>query len=88
MIKKQTKQQVMEQTQRHKGDVGSPEAQVAVLTDQIKTLIDHIDQNHQDQKARRGLIQAVGKRKKLLKYLEKVDYDAYKQTITKLGLRK
>ncbi len=88
MIKKQTKQQVMEQTQRHKDDVGSPEAQVAVLTDQIKTLIDHIDQNHQDQKARRGLIQAVGKRKKLLKYLEKVDYDAYKQTITKLGLRK
>ena len=68
-------------------DVGSPEAEIAVLTARINEVIE-ASELKQDEKARRGLIQMVGKRKKLLSYLEKKDYDAYKATITKLGLRK
>lgn len=78
----------MAKTQRNANDVGSPEAQVAVLTARINEVIEHLKVNKQDEKARRGLIQMVGKRKKLLGYLEKKDYEAYKSTITKLGLRK
>lgn len=88
MITKDKKKQEMAKTQRAKNDVGSPEAQVAILTARINEVIDHLKSNKQDKKARRGLIQMVGKRKKLLSYLEETNYDAYKATITKLGLRK
>ncbi|MGI6612247.1 MAG: 30S ribosomal protein S15 [Candidatus Nanosyncoccaceae bacterium] len=88
MITSEKKKQEMAKTQRNAKDVGSPEAQIAVLTARINEVIEHLKANKQDEKARRGLIQMVGKRKKLLSYLEKKDYDAYKATITKLGLRK
>lgn len=88
MITTEKKKQEMAKTQRNANDVGSPEAQVAVLTARINEVIEHLKVNKQDEKARRGLIQMVGKRKKLLGYLEKKDYEAYKSTITKLGLRK
>lgn len=88
MITKEDKKKAIELTARDKNDVGSPEAQVAILTARINEIIEHLKANKHDNMARRGLIQMVGKRKKLLKYLENKDFDAYKATITKLGLRK
>jgi len=75
-------------TQTHKTDVGSPQAQASVLTTRIKEITEHLKVNKHDHMARRGLIQQVGRRKKLLKYLEANDFEAYKATVAKLGLRK
>ena len=61
---------------------------MSILTARINEIIEHLKTNKQDKMARRGLIQMVGKRKKLLKYLEKKDYESYKKTIQTLGLRK
>lgn len=72
----------------HKTDVGSPQAQVSVLTARIKEVTAHLKANKHDNMARRGLIQMVGRRKRLLKYLENKDFNAYQEIITKLGLRK
>lgn len=88
MITKENKIKAIELTQKHKTDVGSAEAQVAILTHRIQEVIEHLKTNKQDKMANRGLIQMVGKRKKLLRYLEKKNYEAYKATIAKLGLRK
>jgi small subunit ribosomal protein S15 len=73
---------------RKEGDVGSPEVQVAVLTARIKEVTEHIKVNKHDFMAKRGLMQMVGQRKRLLKYLERTDFASYKKTIEKLGLRK
>jgi len=88
MISKDNKAKAIKQTQVHKDDVGSPQAQVAVLTARIKEITEHLKINKGDHMARRGLIQMVGKRKKLLKSLEGKDFEAYKATVAKLGLRK
>ena len=72
----------------HKSDVGSPQVQVAVLTDRIKELTEHLKINKKDQATRRGLMQMVGRRKKLLKYLADQDASAYLTLIKKLGLRR
>lgn len=73
---------------RSKTDVGSPEVQVSVLTKRIEEITAHMQTNKHDFMARRGLTQMVGKRKRLLKYLEQTDFTAYKKTIETLGLRK
>lgn len=73
---------------RDKNDVGSPEVQVAILTTRIKEITEHLKTNKHDFMARRGLMQMVGQRKKLLKYLETTDFGKYKATVSKLGLRK
>ena len=73
---------------RNKKDVGSPEVQVAILTERIKEVTEHVKENKHDFMARRGLMQMVGKRKRLLKYLETTDFETYKKTVAKLGLRK
>lgn len=88
MITKENKKKAIELTARSKNDVGSSEAQVSILTARINEIIDHLKNNKHDNMARRGLIQMVGKRKRLLKYLEQKDFAAYKETISKLGLRK
>lgn len=88
MITKDTKAKVVEQTARHKTDVGSPEAQAAVLTERIKEVTEHLKAHKHDFHARRGLLQMVGKRKRLLKYLQDQNYEAYQGLIAKLGLRK
>lgn len=88
MITAKNKTKAIALTQTHKEDVGSPQAQASVLTTRIKEVSGHLRQHPQDNMAQRGLLQMVGKRKKLLKYLEKRDFEAYKATITKLGLRK
>lgn len=88
MITADNKAQAIKKTQTHKDDVGSPQAQASVLTIRIKEITEHLKANKHDHMARRGLIQMVSKRKKLLKYLEAKDFDAYKATVAALGLRK
>lgn len=88
MITKENKVEAIKKTQLHAKDVGSAQAQISVLTSRIKELSDHLATNKNDKMARRGLIQQVGKRKKLLKYLESSNFDSYKKTVTDLGLRK
>ena len=88
MITKDNKAKAIALTQVSKNDVGSPQAQVSVLTARIKEVTEHLKSNKHDHMARRGLIQMVGKRKKLLKYLEANNFDAYTALLDKLGLRK
>jgi small subunit ribosomal protein S15 len=73
---------------RDKGDTGSPEVQVAILTERINNLTDHFKANHKDNHSRRGLLMMVNKRRTLLAYLKKIDEARYGELIKKLGLRK
>lgn len=88
MISTEKKTKIVSDLQRDKKDTGSPEVQVGILTERIKELTDHLKQNKHDYMARRGLLQAVGKRKRLLKYLAEQDGEAYLALVKKLGLRK
>ncbi len=88
MITREKKAEAMSKLARSKEDVGSPEVQVAILTERIKEVTEHVRQNKHDYMAQRGLMQMVGRRKKLLKYLERTNFDLYKSTIAALGLRK
>jgi small subunit ribosomal protein S15 len=88
MITTENKAQAIKSVQTHKTDVGSPQVQASVLTTRIKEITAHLKENKHDNMARRGLIQMVGKRKRLLKYLERKDFDAYTAIVAKLGLRK
>ncbi len=88
MITKENKDKAIASVARNKADVGSPEVQVAILTARIKEVTEHVKANKHDFMAKRGLMQMVGKRKKLLKYLETTDFELYKKTVAKLGLRK
>ncbi|MBQ3430200.1 30S ribosomal protein S15 [Candidatus Saccharibacteria bacterium] len=88
MITKEKKAEAISKLARSEKDVGSPEVQVAILTERIKEVTEHVKANKHDFMARRGLMQMVGRRKKLLKYLEKTDFELYKSTVSKLGLRK
>lgn len=88
MITKEEKAKAISATQTHAGDVGSAEVQVSILTARIKEITEHLKVNKHDFMARRGLIQMVGRRKRLLKYLENKDFEIYKGTVAKLGLRK
>ena len=88
MITKDNKSKAIAKLARSSKDVGSPEVQVAILTERIKEVTEHVKANKHDFMAKRGLIQMVGKRKKLLKYLERTDFELYKSTVAKLGLRK
>ena len=73
---------------RHDKDSGSPEIQIALLTQQIQNLTEHLKTHKHDYASRRGLLMAVGRRNRLLRYLQRRDRDAYLATIKKLGLRK
>lgn len=88
MITKEDKLKAIKVGAQSKTDVGSPQVQVSILTARIKEVTAHLKANKHDRMARRGLIQMVGKRKKLLRYLETKDFDAYQAIIAKLGLRK
>ena len=70
------------------GDTGSPEVQVAILTERIRNLTEHFKSNHKDNHSRRGLLMMVNKRRSLLAYLKKKDVERYNALIQKLGLRK
>ena len=87
-ITAERKAEVIAQYAREKGDTGSPEVQVAILTDRINTLTDHFKGHHKDNHSRRGLLMMVNKRRSLLDYLKKKDEARYADLIGKLGLRK
>lgn len=88
MITPDNKLTAIELTQAHKTDVGGSAAQASILTTRINEVTEHMKTNKGDKMARRGLIQMVGKRKSLLKYLESKDFEGYKKTVAKLKLRK
>lgn len=88
MITTEKKTEAIKKTQRGKNDVGSPEVQASILTERIKELTEHLKVHKKDNHSRRGLLQMVGKRKKLLAYLKEKNYQSYQATIKKLGLRK
>ncbi len=85
---KEKKAGIIESFKRHDGDTGSVEVQVALLTERINHLNEHLKSNKGDNHSRRGLLKMVGKRKGLLDYLKSKDIEAYRTLIEKLGLRK
>ena len=82
------KKQVIQQHRRHETDTGSAEVQIALLTERINHLSDHLQSHKKDHASRRGLLMMVGKRNSLLKYLSGTATDRYRHILTKLGLRK
>ena len=88
MMDKELKQQIIESNRVHETDTGSPEVQIAILTNRINHLNEHLKVNKKDFHSRRGLLRRVGKRRGLLNYLQKKDIERYRALITKLGLRK
>ncbi|MDR1855419.1 MAG: 30S ribosomal protein S15 [Azoarcus sp.] len=83
-----TKAQIVSEYQRAKGDTGSPEVQVALLTARINGLTDHFKANGKDHHSRRGLLKMVSHRRKLLDYLKDRNAESYRKLIERLGLRK
>jgi small subunit ribosomal protein S15 len=82
------RQQVAADYRRHEKDSGSPEVQIALLTEKITALSDHLKDHDKDFHSRRGLIMMVGKRNRLLRYLQNTDRKRYQDVIGRLGLRK
>ncbi len=82
------KKQIVEEFQLHEGDTGSAEVQIAILTKRINHLSDHLKIHKKDHASRRGLLQMVGKRNSLLKYLSKTAQPRYREILARLGLRK
>ncbi len=85
---KEEKQLIIETYKMHEGDTGSPEVQIALLTNRINNLTEHLKSNHKDHHSRRGLLKMVGHRRNLLGYLQKNDIARYRAIIEKLNLRK
>ncbi len=88
MMLKDQKTAIIEANRTHEGDTGSPEVQVAILTERIAQLTEHLKQHPQDNHSRRGLYKMIGKRRNLLDYLMKKDIERYRTLIAKLGIRK
>ncbi|MGN0328070.1 MAG: 30S ribosomal protein S15 [Lachnospira sp.] len=88
MISKEKKAEIIATYGRTPGDTGSPEVQIAILTERITELTEHLKVNQKDHHSRRGLLKMVGKRRALLAYLKKNDIDAYRNLIERLGIRK
>ena len=82
------KAEIIEKFKKHDGDTGSPEVQIALLTDRIKTLTEHFKVHHKDHHSRRGLLKLVSKRRGLLDYLKRKDLNRYRQILQDLGIRK
>ncbi|MBN1517798.1 30S ribosomal protein S15 [Candidatus Sumerlaeota bacterium] len=81
------KTEVIDEYKTHDGDTGSPEVQVAVLTERIKNLTEHFKKHKKDHNSRRGLLMLVGQRKRILKYLQGKDIGRYRTLIGRLGIR-
>jgi small subunit ribosomal protein S15 len=88
MISKEKKAAIMADFARTPGDTGSPEVQVAILTERIKELTEHLKTHHKDHHSRRGMLKLVGQRRGLLDYLKKTDIERYRALIEKAGIRK
>ena len=87
MVSKERKQEIVQKYQRDEKDTGSPEVQIAILTERISQLTDHLKDHKQDHSSRRGLLKMVGQRRKLLRYLENKDVERYRELISSLGIR-
>ena len=83
-----TKKKIIAEYATTEGDTGSPEVQIALLTQRINDLRDHFDKHKKDHSSRRGLLKLVSRRNQLLKYLTRLDRTRYQQVIARLGLRK
>ncbi len=88
MISKEKKTEIIEKYGRKPGDTGSPEVQIAILTERIRELTEHLKVHEKDHHSRRGLLKLVGQRRGLLAYLKKTDLEGYRALIDKLGIRK
>ena len=88
MLDKKTKEKLIKKYRVHENDTGSSEVQVALLTEKINKLNEHLKMNKKDHHSRRGLVMMVGKRKRLLRYMQDNELERYKKLIKKLGLRK
>ena len=88
MLTAESKTAIIVENARHEGDTGSPEVQIAVLSERIKYLTEHLKEHKKDHHSRRGLLKMVGKRRGLLNYLYKKDIERYRAIIAKLGIRK
>ncbi len=88
MLAREQKQSVIDQYRTHASDTGSPEVQIAILSERIGQLTEHFKTHKKDHASRRGLLMLVSKRRRLLDYLKKYDTERYKDVISKLGIRK
>ena len=88
MLKRERKAEIIKEYAIKEGDTGSVEVQVALLTEEIKILTDHLKTNIHDFHSKRGLLTKVGKRRNLLEYLKRTDINRYRELIKRLGLRK
>ena len=88
MLVQERKTEIIRDNARHDGDTGSAEVQIAMLTERINHLTQHLRENRKDHHSRRGLLMMVGRRRKQLAYLNKTDVERYRAIIAKLGLRK
>lgn len=88
MLSTEEKEKIIEKFKTHDGDTGSPEVQIALLSEEIKQLLSHLKTHTKDIHSKRGLLKMVSKRKKLLNYLKKEDEKRYNSLIKKIGLKK
>jgi len=86
-LEKEDKQKIIKEWQRFEGDTGSPEVQIALLTERIKQITEHLKKHRKDVHSRYGLIKLVGKRKRLLRYLKRENFMKYQEVLKKLGIR-
>ncbi len=82
------KEEIIKTYRVHENDTGSPEVQIAILTERINYLNEHLKKNKKDHHSRRGLLKMVGQRRSLLEYLKKKDFERYRSIVTRLGLRR
>lgn len=87
-MSKERKTEIINEFKVHENDTGSPEVQIAILTDEINNLNEHLREHKKDHHSRRGLLKMVGKRRNLLNYLRNSDVTRYREVIQKLGLRR
>ncbi|HLU37275.1 MAG TPA: 30S ribosomal protein S15 [Thermomicrobiales bacterium] len=87
-LQREQKEQIIESTRLHDTDTGSTEVQIAVLTERITGLTQHLREHRQDHHSRRGLLKLVGRRRRLLAYLQKTDIERYRAAIARHGLRR
>ncbi len=87
MLSKQKKQNIIKKYQTHKGDTGSSEVQIAILTSEIEELAEHLKAHHKDHSSRRGLLRKVGERRRLLRYLQRENAAGYEDIVKKLKLK-
>ncbi len=87
-LTKDEKQEIFGKHRRHDSDTGSPQVQIALLTKRIEQLTEHLRSHHKDHYSRRGLLKLVGRRRRLLAYLQRTDLEGYRALIKELGLRR